>query len=87
MATLQVFPNKSGGWHWTRDNKNKSSSFETRREAIDAARAEKQPGDNVVLLRTDGSVYGELDHAVKAPGGQDVTLEFAGETGGAGAEG
>ena len=80
MATIEVFPNKSGGWHWRRDN-HKSKSFETRREAIDAARDEKEPGDNVVLLRPDGSVYGELFHAERGGGAQDVTLKPAGEKG------
>ena len=87
MATLRVFPNKSGGWRWDRDGQKASSSFDTRREAIDAARAEKTPEDNVVLLRADGSVYGELDHAIKAPGGQNVDLEPAGDSSGAGTEG
>lgn len=87
MATLQVFPSKSGGWRWDRDGKHKSGSFDTRREAIDAARAEKEPEDNVVLLRQDGSMVGELDHAIKAPGGQDVTLAAASQADDAGSEG
>lgn len=87
MARLEVFPDKSGGWHWSRDGKNKSKSFDSRREAIDAARGEKAAEDNVVLLRLDGSVYGELDHAVVQTGTTNVNVEPAGDNSGAGEEG
>jgi hypothetical protein len=81
MATIEVIPYKSGGWHYRRAGEAKSETFDDRRSAIDAARAEKRPEDNVVLLRADGSVHGELFHAESDRSRQNVNLEPAGENG------
>jgi hypothetical protein len=95
MERYEVFP-KAGGWCW-RFGSQQSKKFDTRAEALADVfkhRGDERlydaegnsPGalrgpDAVVLLREDGSVYGEIDHEVRHGGPpQYVTLKPAGES-------
>jgi hypothetical protein len=77
MATIEVRPQKNGKWAVG------SERFEDRRSAIAHAGEVKEPADNVVLLRLDGSVHGELMHAESGGGATDVDVTPAGEEGSA----
>jgi hypothetical protein len=81
----EIFP-AGDGWNW-RCGDREGDGYDTRREAIAAARAERDH-EAVVLMRPDGSVYGELDPASGAFSGEphDVTIDPAGENGTPGAE-
>lgn len=75
MATIEVRPQKNGRWSVG------GEKFDDRRSAIAHAGEVKGSGDNVVLLRQDGSVYGELMHAENDQDGQNVNVTPAGEEG------
>jgi hypothetical protein len=77
MATIEVKPFKNGKWGVG------SERFDDRRSAIAHAGEIKEPTDNVVLLRLDGSLYGELMHAESGAQAQHVSVTPAGEKGSA----
>lgn len=60
MPRIEVFPQKNGEWRWKSEGK-RSSAFATRHEAFEDALLERTT-EQIVLLRKDGSVYGELYH-------------------------
>jgi hypothetical protein len=77
VSTIEVRPQKNGRWSVG------AEKFDDRRSAIAHAGEIKEPGDNVVLLRPDGSVYGELMHAESDRGAQSADVTPAGERGSA----
>lgn len=86
MGQIEVYPQKNGAWRVRRRGEgdkaqNIGESVEARREAVDAALEAREHGEAVVLLRPDGSVYGELHHAESDGGQQDVSIEPATEDG------
>ena len=85
---VQVQPNKKGGWFINKvveGKATKGKSFDQRRDAIDAAREVAAGACRVVLMREDGTEFGELD-APPSAGGETtaVDLEPAREEGAAG---
>lgn len=96
---IQVLPRKNGRWTIVVDGSENREGFDTRREAIDAARREggaeevrivredgseetvtSTPNCRVVLMRPDGSEYGELNPAPSSSGpAQTITLNPASE--------
>lgn len=87
---IEVYPDKAEEWRWRRraaNNRKSATSgeaFSSRSAAIKAAREERKPDERIVLLRQDGSLVGELDHAVGSGEATEVELEPAGEEGSAG---
>lgn len=101
-SRYEVFP-RNEGWRYRSPDGHESKKFETRAEALAAAREAR--GDDrqeifdaagvslgehvlsrgpeaIVLLREDGSLYGEIDHEiVDGAGSQAVSVTPAGETG------
>jgi len=86
MDRYEVFP-KGDGWNWRLRKSSRSvetgDGYDSRSEAIVAAR-EENPGDvRLVLVRKDGSLVGELDGPRSSGAAQQVQVEAANETGGA----
>lgn len=95
MDRIEVTPLKSGKWKVSGE----SGSFDDRSQAIAVAREKAgvrdlfdadgnragntPPQATVVLMRPDGSVYGEL-YAPAMGGGQTVSINPVGESGSAG---
>ncbi len=86
----EVYPDKAGEWRWRKRSRNNRTTADSgegyvkRAEAIAAARNDRDT-ESVILLREDGSLVGELNHA-ETPGGeaQRVTVDPASENGEAG---
>jgi len=84
MDQYEVFP-KGDGWNWRLRKSSRSvetgDGYDTRSEAIGAARDEN-PGDvRLVLVRKDGSMVGELDGPRSSGAAQQTNIEAASETG------
>ena len=64
MSVIELFPNKKGEWHFRlKGGKGKDQGpYQSRREAFRDALVARVD-EAIVLLRLDGSVYGELYHA------------------------
>lgn len=70
-TVIELLPAKDGSWHWRKRANDrttkKSDSFDTRDEAFEDALIERET-EAIVLLRLDGSVYGEMYHAASSGG-------------------
>lgn len=62
MARIEVYPNKQGEWRWRHEGSKPSKAFDTRGEAFEQALIARSD-EQIVLLRQDGSVHGELYQA------------------------
>lgn len=82
MPRIEVYPSDDG-WHVS----DQSDVYENRRHAIDAAyevRSACADGEKpaIVLMRPDGSVYGEMMHGeANSNAGRQVGIEPASENG------